>query len=107
MTNNINVAEDFSQFPAGRFKSDGAFSGEKFREEFLIPATQSENKTVIVLDGTKGYGSSFLEEAFGGLIRSGAIDAENFKNKFSLKSEDLSLIADIKLYVKEAHKKKN
>lgn len=26
---------------------------------------------VVVLDGTEGYGSSFLEEAFGGLVRMG------------------------------------
>lgn len=64
---------DFAPSPGGRFVSDGEYSGEWFREEILAPAlrkasTESE-ALVVILDGTSGYGSSFLEEAFGGLIR--------------------------------------
>jgi hypothetical protein len=53
----------------------GPFSGEEFREELLEPALKQaiEQKHVltIILDGVSGYGSSFLEESFGGLVRSG------------------------------------
>jgi hypothetical protein len=53
--------------------SDGEYSGEWFRDDILAPALReaAANSEIltIVLDGTSGYGSSFLEEAFGGLIR--------------------------------------
>jgi hypothetical protein len=53
--------------------SDGGYSGEWFRDDILAPALReaAANSEIltIVLDGTSGYGSSFLEEAFGGLIR--------------------------------------
>jgi hypothetical protein len=68
----IRVA-DFAPSPGGRYIADGAFSGEWFRDDILVPALRAaiEASTVlrVELDGTSGYGSSFLEEAFGGLIR--------------------------------------
>jgi hypothetical protein len=71
----IRVAE-YAPSPGGRYITDGPFSGEWFRESVLRPALTDaarRGKHVIVeLDGTSGYGSSFLEEAFGGLVRTGA-----------------------------------
>ena len=70
----IEVAK-YSKFPGPRYKKDGPGSGESFREEVLKPALRkaiSEGGRVnVVLDNVAGYGSSFLEEAFGGLVRSG------------------------------------
>ena len=65
----ISIARDFSPSPAGRFPEDGPFNGEKFREEFLVPALREGGGVVVSLDDTNGFGSSFLEEAFGGLVR--------------------------------------
>lgn len=65
----INVATDFSRTPAGRFRTDGPASGERFREDFLKTPLQAGQIVEIHLDGAAGYPSSFLEEAFGGLIR--------------------------------------
>ncbi|WP_371734335.1 STAS-like domain-containing protein [Acidisphaera sp. S103] len=63
----------YAPAPGGRFASDGPFSGEWFRETVLRPALSRAishgTKVRVELDGTAGYGSSFLEEAFGGLIR--------------------------------------
>ena len=67
----INIANDFSRFPGGRYEKHGKYSGEEFRERFLLPCLQAGMKVEICLDDTLGYPSSFLEEAFGGLIRSG------------------------------------
>lgn len=67
----IEIARDFSPVPAGRFKTDGRFSGEAFREQLLRTLNDSPTKIRIILDGAEGYGSSFLEEAFGGLVRKG------------------------------------
>ena len=67
---------DFARSPGGRYISDGPFSGELFREKVLRPALadaeKSGERVVVELDGTSGYGASFLEEAFGGLVRTGA-----------------------------------
>jgi hypothetical protein len=68
----IRVA-DYAPSPGGRFVSDGLYSGEWFRDDILAPALRqaaaNSDILTVVLDGTSGYGSSFLEEAFGGLIR--------------------------------------
>ncbi len=70
---NISIANDFSKTPGSRYKKEGDFSGEQFFEEILDPAfdkAEKEGKKILVdLDGTVGYGTSFLEEIFGGLAR--------------------------------------
>tara|TARA_R110002020_G_scaffold10801_22_gene41093 strand:- start:17021 stop:17338 length:318 start_codon:yes stop_codon:yes gene_type:complete len=67
----INVARDFSKFPAGRYKAKGKGSGQEFRDKFLVPALDAKERVIIELDGAAGYPPSFLEEAFGGLVRLG------------------------------------
>lgn len=76
MTNDrISIADDFSKYPGPRYEQDGLDSGEKFRKTVLIPALRDAQARgvvlTVVLDHVAGYGSSFLEEAFGGLVRSG------------------------------------
>jgi hypothetical protein len=51
------------------YYEDGPFPGQKFREEILMPALKANAKVLVDIDGTRGFGSSFLEEAFGGLVR--------------------------------------
>ena len=70
----IEIARDFSPAPAGRFRRDGPDSGERFREDYLKPALAKSEFVSVRIDGTAGYGSSFLDEAFGGLVRSGFLD---------------------------------
>lgn len=67
----ISIANDFTKYPGGRYRKHGKGSGEEFRESFLIPNIENQEHITIVLDGTAGYSSSFLEEAFGGLVRRG------------------------------------
>lgn len=67
----INIAQNFSRFPGGRHRTDGRFSGEEFREDFLLPALRQHDRVIVNLDGVAGLPSSFLEEAFGGLVRRG------------------------------------
>ncbi len=105
----INIARDFSRYPAGRFNSDGPFSGEAFREKFLLPVISNGAEAVIEFDGTRGYASSFLEEAFGGLVRAGYSE-DAVKNAFELESSDQSLIDEIFDYIENArdvHSKNN
>jgi hypothetical protein len=84
-TSTIFVAEDFSPAPAGRFPDDGPYPGASFRDKLLLPAIRENDKVVVDLDGTELAGSSFLEEAFGGLVRAGITEMV-LKKKLELKS---------------------
>lgn len=103
----ITIAKDFHSAPGPRYKVEGKHSGEAFREEVLLPRLQEailENKRIFVdLDGTAGYGTSFLEEAFGGLIREDGYDLKQLLSIFEFKSEEEEyLIDDIKEYLQDA-----
>jgi hypothetical protein len=98
----IVVASDFSRFPAGRFRSDGPASGELFRDRLLVPALKANDSVLVVLDGTLGYGSSFLEEAFGGLVRLCGMDERGLRAKLSFRSRDPSLPREIWSYITSA-----
>lgn len=71
----LKIARDYSRYPGPRFAEDGPNSGEEFRERLLVPALEKAEregeKVIVDLDGARGYTASFLEEAFGGLIRKG------------------------------------
>jgi hypothetical protein len=96
----IKVAEQFSRFPAGRFISDGPYSGEHFRRKFLEPALKGSGDLVVDMDGARGYGSSFLEEAFGGLIRIGL--SKELVRRIQIKAANASLRAEIYDYIDKA-----
>lgn len=98
----ISVANDFSRHPAGRFLADGPFSGEAFRKRFLVPALRAGERLLIVLDGARGYGSSFLEEAFGGLVRKEGFPREVVESSLDFQSEDRSLTEEIREYIHDA-----
>ena len=52
-----------------------------------------------------GYGSSFLEEVFGGLVRLGKWPAQELLNRIQLVSdEEPALIEEIKGYMQDAAK---
>lgn len=65
----LNVAREFSVTPGGRYRRISDFSGEEFRQTFVEPAVKAGEAVEIELDGVLGYGSSFLEEVFGGIVR--------------------------------------
>lgn len=69
----LTVATDFSRTPGVRTLSEGNFSGEVFLGEYLYPrfteAVRLGQVLTVNLTGTAGYATSFLEAAFGGLVR--------------------------------------
>lgn len=97
----ISIANDFSRFPAGRYSSDGPYSGEDFRVSVLKPHLDKGETIVIDFDGALGYGSSFLEEAFGGLVRTGYAAADLLK-RLVFRSRDATLTAEVERYIKRA-----
>lgn len=98
---------NFSKTPGSRYRDEGekAHSGQEFREDILEPnfktALAKNQKLLIDLDGTIGYGTSWLEEVFGGLARSWGKD--KVLNILDFKSEEEDyLIDDIKQYINDA-----
>lgn len=101
------IAKEFSTAPGPRYNVEGDWSGEKFRKGVLLPkllAAINEGKIVYIdLDGTAGYGTSFLEEAFGGLIREEHLEIATIKKHIEIKSnEEPYLIDDITSYLEDA-----
>jgi hypothetical protein len=87
----ISIAKDFSDVPAGRDYSDGEWTGEKFRKEFLVPALKKADKThpvTVNINNTEGYGSSFLDEAFGGLIRKDKYTKDQINDLLKIEAND-------------------
>ncbi len=100
---------DFSKTPGSRYRDEGkkAHSGQEFREDILEPnfklAISSNQKVYVDLDGTIGYGTSWLEEVFGGLAR--AYGKQKVLSLLDFKSEEEDyLIDDIKQYIEDAEK---
>jgi STAS-like domain of unknown function (DUF4325) len=100
--NTVNVARDFTRFPAGRYKRNGETSGEEFRQRFLEGPLGRGEKLVVELDGTLGYGSSFLEEAFGGAVRSLRLPAQQILDCLQLDTADSALRDEIIEYITDA-----
>ena len=108
----VSIARDFSRIPGARFPQEGDHSGQEFRTKVLLPklreAIAKKEKLCVILDGTAGLGTSFLEEAFGGLIREDKIPYEELQSIIELVSEeDEDYIEEINQYIKDAYEQMN
>jgi hypothetical protein len=97
----VDVGRDFTRFPAGRTLSDGPFCGEAFRDKFLRPWLERDEMVVVKLDSALAYGSSFLEEAFGGLVRA-QFSKDKVRGLIKLETEDPLLKEEIEGYIANA-----
>ena len=65
----INIAKDFSPYPAGRYRSEGETSGEAFLVDHLMGklmgAIIGNCLLEIDLNGMNGYPSSFISGSLG------------------------------------------
>jgi hypothetical protein len=105
----IKIATDFTTAPGPRYIDEGKFSGELFRKEILFPKLKEALKhrccLEVDLDGTAGYGTSFLEESFGGLIREDKLDLDTINKSIKIISNDQpDLLDEIKEYLNDAQK---
>lgn len=99
----IDIGKDFSRTPGARHKTDGPFSGEDFREKYLekhFKDKKADSNITIILDGTEGYATSFLEEAFGGLARK--YSKKRCLTRLKFISEDKLLVDEIKNYIENS-----
>jgi hypothetical protein len=97
----LYIGTQFSDDPAGRYYTDGDGNGEEFREEVLKPIFLSGKRITINIDkNVEGYGSSFLVEAFGGLIKHGYFNKAYIKDRLTISYEN----SDFKFYEKKIQK---
>ncbi len=100
--------KDFSYTPGPRNKREGDFSAELFLETILEPIfkrmdADKDLKLEINLNGTLGYGTSFLEEIFGGTARNRGVDF--VRNRIEITSNEEPWLKDeIKGYVDDVEK---
>ena len=101
----IKLSTDFSTTPGGRLVAEGDYSGELFRDDILIGRYEEAEKKNAILeidfDGCYGIGTSFLEEAFGGLVRKYHKHGSLKRMRF-ISTEDETIPSNIRKYVKEA-----
>lgn len=102
----INIATEFSPYPVGRFYDDGPDSGQRFRDEFLEPPLVAGETVQVQLSGTEGFGSSFLDEAFGGIVRKLKFNEDDVRRKLILVADDdpvdQSYLAETLEYIADA-----
>ena len=96
----ISIARGFSKYPAGRYEADGDHNGTKFRKKHLLPHLQGDKVLEVSFDGVAGLGSSFLEEAFGGLVRDEGMNKEFLDEHLRLSAHE----DDLKDFVELARK---
>src|ERR1700693_1662629 len=101
----LKVNKDFSETPGARYYTDGNFSGEDFYENYLKhafkEALDDNSKLTIDLDGTEGYATSFLDEAFIRLAK--AFGKKSVSDHiYIISTEEPDWIDEIKSYINEA-----
>jgi len=105
----IRIASEFSKFPGPRDRGEGDYSAEDFFERLLLPrfneSLQQGERLRVVLDGTAGYATSFLEGSFGKLQRDLKPKGIKILDHIDFISvEEPYLIDEIKEYVADALK---
>lgn len=84
----VILVSDFSTYPSGRNDRDGPDNGERFRKTVLLPAIKaalkSGSRVVVSLANVMSFGSSFLEEAFAGLVRHESVGKADLKRVLHL-----------------------
>lgn len=104
----LRIADVFTKTPGPRNQAEGDYSGEAFLEKCLEPKfLEARSRGVVllvVLDGTEGYATSFLEAAFGGLARK--FDPTEILKTLTFQSDDEPFLVDeIQEYIREARAK--
>lgn len=105
MTMSINIAREYTPYPGGRYPEDGKGNGTTFRQRFLLPVLRSGGHAEVVLDGAAGYPSSFLDEAFAGLVRIDGFTAAEVLATFDFTAKQpgfARFISMIETFVKSA-----
>lgn len=91
----ITVVKDFNPRPYGRYPEDGDGCGALFRDKHLAPALRENDSVIVDLTGYNRYGRSFLDEAFGGLIRESGFKKAELDQKLTYKHDLIDTIVKL------------
>lgn len=100
----ISVIGDFSDVPGLRHCSISEKSGEEFYHKVLNAefkeAYEKGEKLTVNLDGTDGYASSFLDEAFGNLVYDFTLDiVKKYVEIVSIEEPEWKEMIETKTYI--------
>ncbi|URJ85780.1 STAS-like domain-containing protein [Pasteurella multocida] len=102
--NKIVVVDDFSKTPYGRSPAkvlphEAEHTGEVFRQNILSPrlrvALEQDANLIVELTGYNRYGRSFIDEAFGGLIREDNFSYQQLKSHLKIEHKDVPSIVTL------------
>ena len=105
MMTTIDIAQDFSRFPRRLTPKDGPANATTFRQQHLVPVLENNDRAIVILDGVGGYSASFLNEAFGGLVRKEGYSAKHVFDSFEFRATKLGygmFVRLIKKFVERA-----
>ncbi len=110
MKSDFFIAKEFGKTPSARIEEEGKLSGRELRN-ILIPMIRQSlsdgQRFTIDMDGTAGYGTSFLEEVFGGLIRIAGFSLHDLEMCLIIKSnEDPDLVDEVWEDIRDAEEEK-
>ena len=100
----LTIATDYSEFPGGRYSEDGEGNATDFRENHLVPLLEKYEPFLVDLDGVVAYPVSFLDEAFGGLVRMKRYTAEQLLKLIVFRATDPDLWVVEKIIKKHIYK---
>ena len=99
----FSIVKRFGPYAGPRYARQGAHSGEALRHVLLKFLNETTGVVTVILDGTRGMGSSFLDEAFGGLVRSEGKSKDDLKRRLRFQSSvDPSYIETIRDSIEHA-----
>lgn len=93
----FSIAREFSNMPAGVTLEDGDYSGERLRG--ILEKRLFRSPLVVDMDGTRGYGSSFLQAAFTALGAAQAIPPDHINIRCQ---EDRSIVMEVEGYIRQS-----
>lgn len=102
--NKIVVIDDFSKTPYGRspdkvLPHEAEHTGEVFRNKILSQklkdSIKENTKLTVELTGYNRYGRSFIDEAFGGLIREDGFSYEQLRTYLNIEHNSVPSIVTL------------
>ncbi|WP_050562575.1 STAS-like domain-containing protein [Pseudomonas sp. GM50] len=102
MKGKIIKIKDECPFPCGRFREDGPGNAQAFREDVLQPALATENLVTLDFSDLPGWGSSWLSEVVGGLLRDGTISKNDLITRLNVVATTDTEKAEVMMFIKEA-----
>ena len=98
----LDLKDDFGPHCVGRYPSSGPQCGENLRNLIMLKLADGDD---LIINVNAYVHASFLEEAFGGLIRAG-LSYEDFDSRVFIRTDDDRLKKEILDYVKDAEWRK-